>query len=329
MVNFGRRNAVADSAQRIEPRRLRGICTAHRNGRQVGEILHETFGILDGEEIVVATSRVHPIAWRNHLIGSQRGDDIANDFFFVQAKLGGAQPVNVQLERRIIDVLRYEHVADAGQRPGFSGDVRRDFMGALQVVAGDLNVQRRGHSQIQNGVHKSAGLEIGGDLRQIFLQPRPHQIHVLKAAQTMSGIESDLDKRRVRAGIGRVDRGKPGRDTNVRNDDLQVLLRHNFADNLFHLLHQLVGEFDARAGRGFEIDDKLAGIGSWEIGFADERIKPKAQNKDARDAEHRRQRTQQRDIQHAFIAIQHAVEFLVEPGIEALKPAMRFRLPDF
>ena len=41
--------------------------------------------------------------------------------------------------------------------------------------------------------------------------------------------------------------------------------RHDFADNLLDLLHQLVGEFDARAGRGFEVDDKLAGIGAREI----------------------------------------------------------------
>ncbi len=182
------------------------------------------------------------------------------------------------MQRRVINVLRHEHVADTRQRPGLFGDVRRDFMGAIHVIAGDLNVQRRGHSQIQNGVHKTAGLEISGDLRQFLFQPRAHLIHVLKAAQMMAGVESHLDKRRVRAGIGRVNRGEPGRDADVRDDDFQIFCRHDAADNLFHLLHQLVGEFDTDAGRGFEVDDKLAGIGARKICFADERIKREAQN---------------------------------------------------
>ncbi len=248
------------------------IGAAQRDGRQVGKVFYEAFRILDGEEIIVATFRVNPIARRNHLVGSQRRDDVANNFFFVQAELGSAQPVNVQLQCWIIHVLRHEHIADARQRPGLLGNVRRDFVGAVHVIAGDLNVQRRGHSQIQDRVHKTAGLKISGDLRQILFQPRPHQVHVLKAAQMMTGIESDLDKRRVRAGIGRVNRGETRRDADVRDDDFQIFRRHNFADNLFHLLHQLVGEFDARAGRSFKIDDKLAGIGARKIRFADERI---------------------------------------------------------
>ena len=210
-------------------------------------------GILNGEEIIVAAFRVNPIARRNHLVGSQRGYDIANDFFFVQAKLGGAQPVNVQLQCRIINVLRHQHVADARQRLGFLRDVRRDFVGAVHVIAGDLDVQRRGHSEIQNRVHESAGLEISGDLRQIFFQPRPHQVHVLKAAQIMSGVQTDLHKRGVRAGIGRVNRGETRRDADVRDDDFQIVGRHDVADHLFHLLHQLVGEFNARAGGGFTL----------------------------------------------------------------------------
>ena len=49
-------------------------------------------------------------------------------------------------------------------------------------------------------------------------------------------------------------------------------LRHDFAHNILHLPDQFVGQFNPRAGRRFEIDDELAGIGAREIGFADERI---------------------------------------------------------
>ena len=133
----------------------------------------------------------------------------------------------------------------------------------------------------------------------------------------MAGIQAHLHERRVRAGIGRVNRGKPGVDADVRDDDFQIIRRHGFADNVLHLLHQLVGEFDPRAGGGLEIDDELAGIGARKIRLADERIKTEAQNENARDAQHRRQRTQQRQIQVAFVTVEHLLELVVEPAVES------------
>ena len=107
----------------------------------------------------------------------------------------------------------------------------------------------------------------------------------------MPGVESDLHERRVRAGIGRINRGETRLHADVGNDDFQIVGGHSLADNLFHLLHQLIGEFEARAGCGFDIDNELAGIGARKICFADEWIQREAQNKNARDAEHRGERS--------------------------------------
>jgi hypothetical protein len=65
---------------------------------------------------------------------------------------------------------------------------------------------------------------------------------------------------------------KPGVDADVGDDDLEVALRHHFADDVLHLADQFVRQFQARAGGRLDIDDKLAGIGARKVGFADQRI---------------------------------------------------------
>ena len=94
------------------------------------------------------------------------------------------------------------------------------------------------------------------------------------------------------------------------------------------------GQFQARAGRRLDIDDELAGIGARKIRLADQRIQRQAQHENARDAQDRRQRPQQRHRQHALVAVEHTGEFRVEPGVETPAPTMHGRLrrrllPDF
>ena len=152
MIHFGRRRRCADGADGVEPRR-QSADFAPRNGMddEVGQVFDGIFGILHGQQIIVAAFRIHPVARRDHLVGSQRGDDVADDFLFIQTKFAGAQAVHVQLQRGIINVLRHQHVADARQRSRtFRAISSRDLMRAFQVLAADLNVHRRGHPQIQN-----------------------------------------------------------------------------------------------------------------------------------------------------------------------------------
>ena len=74
-------------------------------------------------------------------------------------------------------------------------------MAPVHIHAADLNVQRRGHAQVEDGVHQAAGLEIGADLRQFVLQPGAHAVHVLETAQLVPVVQSHLHKRGVRTGI--------------------------------------------------------------------------------------------------------------------------------
>ena len=210
------------------------------HGGESGEIFYEIFGVLDGEEVVVAAFGVHPVAGRDHHVRSQGGDDVAHHLLFAQPQFAGAEPVNVQLQRRVIHVLRHQHVAHPRQGARLPGDFDGRLMFLLQIHAADLDVQRRRQPKIENRVHQAAGLKIGVHLRQFLFQASAHQVHVLKAAQPVAVVQTHLDKRRVRPRVGRVDRGKTRRHPDVGDDDLQVLCRHHFPHHLLHLLHQLV-----------------------------------------------------------------------------------------
>ena len=77
----------------------------------------------------------------------------------VQAQFTGALAVNVNFQRGIIHVLRHQHVADARQGAHLLRDPVGDLVGGLHVHAADLNVQRRGHALVEDGIHQAAGLE--------------------------------------------------------------------------------------------------------------------------------------------------------------------------
>ena len=125
-------------------------------------------------------------------------------------------------------------------------------------------------------------------------------------------------------GVRRVNRGKTRCDPDVGDDDLQVLCRHHFPHHLLHFFHELVRVFNPGAGGCLEIDDKLAGVGARKIGFADQRIESEAQDENAGDAEHGDDRTEQRQIEPAFVTVEHLPELAVEPVVESRAPALGF-----
>src|SRR5208337_1149189 len=71
------------------------------------------FRILDGEEVVVASTRVDPVARCDHLVGGQRGDDVVHDFLLVEAQFPCTYPVDLELKGRVIDVLWNVDIAHA------------------------------------------------------------------------------------------------------------------------------------------------------------------------------------------------------------------------
>ena len=229
-----------------------------------------------------------------------------------KAELSGLFAVDIELKSRVVNVLGNEHVAHAGEPAGLGGYLRGNRVGRFHVVAADLDVDRSGKAEIQNGVHKAAGLKVNTELRELLLDFRTNTAHVFIASDFVTFAKAGLNEGGVRSRVGSVDGGKIRGDADVGNDDLQFVLRDDLTDYVLDLLDVLLGELHARAGGRFEVDDELAGIGAREKGDAEKRIEGEHEERSAEQRGGGGQGAQQRRAERPVVAMEHALEVVVE-----------------
>ena len=137
------------------------------------------------------------------------------------------------------------------------GNFWRGRVSRLQIRAADLDIDRRRQSQIQNGIHQPAGLKIsvssGSSLRNAAA-PAP----CIHSCRSCALLQAHLHERGVGAGIARVDRGEAGRHADIRGNQSQICGDY-LAHDVFDLFHFSLGRFEPRAGRRFQVNDKLPG----------------------------------------------------------------------
>jgi hypothetical protein len=114
------------------------------------------FGILDGEEIVVAVLVIDPQVGSDHLVRRQRRDDVVQHFFLRQPELCGMEPVHIDAKRGIIEVLGHEYIGDLWRAPQFMGNLLGNFVVRSKVGAGNLDIDRRGRSHVDNRIDQAA-----------------------------------------------------------------------------------------------------------------------------------------------------------------------------
>ena len=86
------------------------------------------------------------------------------------------------------------------------------------------------------------------------------------------------------AGVGGVDGGEAGGGPDVGDDEADVFLGDNLADEVFDLGDFVFRDAETRAGGGFESDDELAGVRAGEEGKPKMRIESETCDKDNSDS---------------------------------------------
>jgi len=165
MVHLGGGQDVGDVNHRIQPRWFSEMGCAQRHRTEIGNVLHEVLGVLDGQQVIVARRGVDPVARGDHPVGSQRRNEAVHEFLGREAQFARALAVDVDLERRIIHVLGHQHVADAGQGAHLPGDFGGHLVVGLHIHPAHLDIQGRGQPQVEDGIHQAAGLKVGAHLR--------------------------------------------------------------------------------------------------------------------------------------------------------------------
>src|SRR5689334_16574107 len=152
----------------VEEGRLGAFYAAQRNLLEVGDGFDGIFGILHGQHVGIAALGIDPIIRSNHAVGSERGDDIVHDFLLGEAQEAGFFAVHVEFERRVIDVLRNEHVIHIFELAHGLGEVRGGVVNLVEIVAANLNINGCRQAEIDYGVHQATGLKVSAELRELF-----------------------------------------------------------------------------------------------------------------------------------------------------------------
>src|SRR4029077_202109 len=90
--------------------------------------------------------------------------------------------------------------------------------------------------------------------------------------------------------------------------------------DIFNLLDVVVGQFNARAGRSFDIDDELARVGSREEGDTHKGNQQKAGREKDQESSHCLPGPVQRSADPFFIEIQHHLKLGIKCGMKPSYP---------
>src|SRR5271154_7016220 len=287
-----------------------------RDALEIADGLNFLFFVLDGEHVIVSRFRIDPETWRNHAVGSERGDHVVHHFFGRKSRHAGSFAIDIEFESRIVEILRNQNAADAAQLAHLRGNIARQVVTALQIVGAHLNIDRRGQALIHHRIHQAAGGEIGRDLRQIVGELAAHALHVGVGTQLVIFLQTDLHEGRIHSRVAGINRRKIWSDSDIREDHSAVVLGHYFLDVLLDARQILVGQFNARACRRFHANHKLAGIGAGEKGHTDERVGGQAEN-------YKRSESDYDESGPRETLVERAVVFLLQPAVVVVETENR------
>ena len=86
------------------------------------------------------------------------------------------------------------------------------------IVAADLDVDGRGHAQVDDRIHQAAGLEVSGDSGRSSASLRRTRSMYSKLLELVLLLQAYLHEGRVLAGVAGVDGGEVGRHADVGDD---------------------------------------------------------------------------------------------------------------
>ena len=247
------------------------IGPADRRVQQIGDRIDPIDRRLHRDRVVHVVLRVEEEIRRHQHARRQRRQHVVGDIALRDVQLGGAQPVHVDLQRRIVQHLHQMRVGHAGnpahalqQLAGQAAVARSKF---TSWICTSIGADRPKFSTWLNDV---GGLEIEDAAGELVRQPGADGADVVDR-RTVTRLERDQDLRVHRADIvGRHERQvERGRHADRVVDGVQLVRGNDLADAVLDLQHQLLGALEPRAGRGAVVQLDQADIGGGEEVEAD------------------------------------------------------------
>ena len=319
--------APLEGGQIAEQLRLAG--RAGRDGRvhQRVDGVDAALGRLHGDDIVDAAAGIGPVVRAHDGARAERDEHAVGHVPLREAELGGARAIDVDLQRRRVDHLVQVHVDGARNASHAGGDLQRDLVRRLLVVAGDLHVDRRRQPEVQDLADDVRRLEEEGHAGKLPRQRFPQRLHPAGGRLVTLRIQRDEDLtvccaegHAVREGevdrLGLADVVDHGGDLAVRNDP---------ADRRLDGGEDLLGLLDTGARRRPHVQPELARIHGGEEVASDERQQHQpAHDDDGEGAEHACA-PGQRELERPHVGGAEPLELSLERVVDAREDAGRGR----
>ena len=172
---------------------------------------------------MIPVSLVNPEGGIEADAGVRGRHQVLHDIVSFDARQGCLDPVDLDVENRVVHALRDPHVSDALDRRCPVGDDSGDAVRSLQVAAGHLHVNGRRLALVERGGQQSSRVERELDIAEPLPELESELLHVLECPGT-PGLAFQLDQheRVHRAGIGSVGRRPVHQYANVGNQHSKI-----------------------------------------------------------------------------------------------------------
>ena len=240
---------------------------------------------LDRDRIGDPGLRIEPIGRRGLRAAGERGLHRRRRILLAQTDQAGQRAVDIDVQGRLLEGLLDPRIGDAGDLL----DPRQQLVGVfpvrLQVVADDLQVDRRGHAEIQDLADHVGRQEGEGGAGKLARQLLAHRLDVVRRRRVVR-LEADqdvgvLDADRPRIVVGHVDAADAEPD--IVDDAVQLIGRDDLADRFADPVGELGGLFDPRAGLRPHMHLDLAAIDAREEVLAEIRGKREREQGEAHE----------------------------------------------
>src|SRR4029077_17105754 len=228
---------------------------------------------LDRDRVVDPVFRIGPKVGCHLEAGAERDKQAVGDIAFSKAELLGAGPIDFYAQLWCVRHMMWTNVNRARNLFHPRLDLTRDCIVRLIGKTGDLDVDWRRQTEIQNLADDVCRLEIETQLRKTFGEFLPQRFHICRSRPAMIGLERDEN-----LAVGLTDRGviTKGEIDALRYADVvqyqcQIRWRNDVANGFFHIRENLLALFQPRSGRCVDVQTKLARINSWEKIASDDR----------------------------------------------------------
>ncbi len=135
------------------------LCPRQRDIVYGLRIVQFHFRVSHADKIVVAVFLVDPERGLEIHRRIQGADGVLDDCIRIDAQLRGLGAVDVHFDFGMVVALMNAHVLRTFDLTDNVAHLDRQFAGFMQIVAGHLNVERRGQTEIQRCSHDAAGIE--------------------------------------------------------------------------------------------------------------------------------------------------------------------------